>query len=397
MRKICGTFPGARLWPVSPTMPSIALVFVALVTVATVANVVSAPARAEKPAPSTEIAPSAYRQVNRALLKDYILPRYSQLQKASSALVAATQTYCKNAGAKQPRDLAPVRAAFNTTLAAWMQVQHLSFEPVKLLFRNNRLHYWPEARGRYARAVDRMITAGVPAVSKDSWMRRQSAAAQGLPALEYLLYNSANIARLTEKPGNHCRLLLAIARNIAVITTGMWDDWLGGRLSFARLFKTPTRDNPYFQSEKQITRELFQSMLYGLDLIADQKLKPVLGTAIDKTKPQAAENHLSGNSLPNIVNNLDSLQAIYAAKGGLGSLLRTRDQRLDRLMRRAFRLTLANAKSIKAPLTRAVADPALRPKVEKLLLQIRALRQIAKTRLATALDLPVGFNALDGD
>ena len=45
----------------------------------------------------------------------------------------------------------------------------------------------------------------------------------------------------------------------------------------------------------------------------------------------------------------------------------------------------------------ATTDPALRPQVEKLAIQVQALKQIVRNRLAPALDLAVGFNSLDGD
>lgn len=66
-------------------------------------------------------------------------------------------------------------------------------------------------------------------------------------------------------------------------------------------------------------------------------------------------------------------------------------------MHKAFRLTSATAQSIDGPIEKAAADPALRPPVEKLAKQVRALRQIVRDRLAPALGLAVGFNALDGD
>ena len=66
-------------------------------------------------------------------------------------------------------------------------------------------------------------------------------------------------------------------------------------------------------------------------------------------------------------------------------------------MRKAFRMTSESADAIAMPLPQAVRDAATREKVEKLHTQITALRQIVGRRLARALDLQIGFNALDGD
>ena len=60
-------------------------------------------------------------------------------------------------------------------------------------------------------------------------------------------------------------------------------------------------------------------------------------------------------------------------------------------------MTRETADTIALPLPRAVRDETEREKVEKLLTQITALRQIVERRLARAVDLQIGFNALDGD
>ena len=49
------------------------------------------------------------------------------------------------------------------------------------------------------------------------------------------------------------------------------------------------------------------------------------------------------------------------------------------------------------PLNRAVADPMVRPAVERLLEELRGVRRLLTERLAPALGLASGFNALDGD
>ena len=73
------------------------------------------------------------------------------------------------------------------------------------------------------------------------------------------------------------------------------------------------------------------------------------------------------------------------------------DAKIGPLLTKAFALTLETARGIGKPLPQAVVDPASRPRVEKLATQIQAMRQLVGTRLAAALNLSVGFNALDGD
>ena len=161
----------------------------------------------------------------------------------------------------------------------------------------------------------------------------------------------------------------------------------------------PGPDNPFVEDHAAATLNFFQSLHDSLQLIHDVNLKPIIGESAAAARPVLAESRLSGRSQRNIVVTLEALQALYLGTGsaGLGDLTAVADPKLDRLMRKAFRLTLATAQSIDGPIEKAAAEPGLRPPLEKLAKQVRAIRQFVRERLAPALGLAVGFNALDGD
>ena len=175
--------------------------------------------------------------------------------------------------------------------------------------------------------------------------------------------------------------------------------WRDGNAPFARAVTQPGPRSGYFEDHKEATRAFFKSLHDSLQLIADVKLRPVIGESPEKVRPRVAESRLSGRSLANIVENLAALRAMYEGENGpgLGELTRTADPKLHKLLRKAFRITLGTARGIGRPIEEAAADAVLRPKAKKLALQVRALRQIARDRLAPALGFPVGFNSLDGD
>ena len=75
----------------------------------------------------------------------------------------------------------------------------------------------------------------------------------------------------------------------------------------------------------------------------------------------------------------------------------TDEAQLDSALRAGFERAFAKLAAIGRPLHAAVEDPAERPKVEALLAETKALRLLVAQELAPALDLEVGFNALDGD
>ena len=106
-------------------------------------------------------------------------------------------------------------------------------------------------------------------------------------------------------------------------------------------------------------------------MIYDINLKPVIGDSERTVRPVLAESRLSGRSQRNIAVTLEALQALYAGEGGagLGDLTADADPKLDRLMRKAFRLTLATAQSIDGPVEESAADPDRRPPVKTQLQQ----------------------------
>ena len=66
-------------------------------------------------------------------------------------------------------------------------------------------------------------------------------------------------------------------------------------------------------------------------------------------------------------------------------------------MRQEFKRAFAQLDAIGLPLDAAVGDAAARAQVEALLAEVKSMRQLVSQELAPALDLLVGFNAMDGD
>ena len=246
-----------------------------------------------------------------------------------------------------------------------------------------------------ADAVADIVAAGEDDSALAARIGRANVAVQGLLAVEVLLYDDRYLGADTKG----CGLLTAATANMRTMAAGILADWRDGDAAFALLMTMPGPDNPHVEDHATGTLAFFQSLYDSLQLIYDVNLKPVIGESAGAVRPFLAESRLSGRSRRNIVGALEALQALYGGEGGpgLGDLTAIADPKLDRLLRKAFRLTLATARSIDRPVEAAAADPSLRPQVEKLATQIRALKQIARDWLAPALGLAVGFNALDGD
>ena len=337
-----------------------------------------------------------YARVNAALAERHALPRYERLATATDAFAAASEAFCAEPSGA---NAASMRARFHDAMDSWMGVQHLRFGPVDLFMRAYRFYFWPQARGKVADAVAAFIAAGKDDDAPAAGIGRANVAIQGLLAAEVLLYDDSHLGAGSGTNAGSCMLLAAIAANMRGMAADILADWGAGDASFARLMTTPGPDNVHFEDHAAAALAFFRSLHDSLQFIADVRLKPVIGANAGAVRPVLAESRLSGRSRRNIVVGLEALQALYLGEGGsgLGSLAKVADPGLDRLLRKAFRLTLATARSLDGPIEEAAADPSRRPQAETLASQVRALRQIVRDRLAPALGLIVGFNALDGD
>ncbi len=338
--------------------------------------------------------PESFAHVNAALADNHVRPRYGTLLLRATEFEGAAERLCTRPG---PMTMHEARSAFHALMDAWMDVEHLRFGPAELFLRTSRFHFWPEARGKVDKVVAGLLTDG--ADISPSRIEDASAAGQGLMAAEALLFGQEATESEPRGSATGCRLLRAIAVNMRTMAEGMDRDWWRGERSFVTLFVGPGSDNPYYASHDEASLTLLSSLHGGLQRIADLKLAPVVGHDIDAARPRLAESRLSARALRNIVLNLEALHDLYTGGSGpgLGSLLPESEDRLEKLIRKGFRAILETARSIEGPLEEAAADPARRGLVEKLLIRVRALRQIVRNRLTTALDLPIGFNALDGD
>lgn len=341
---------------------------------------------------------AVYRRVNDSLVQRHIIPRYGALAEASTALQDVAVSFCQ---APDASGLATLEAAYVRISDAWQKVEHVRFGPVELFMRSQRLDFWPDPRDTAGRHLNELLARG-EAIDAQS-LGRGSVAVQGLPALERLLFDAgASEALLAGDAGAaaRCRLLVAVGQNLAGISVEVAREWTAPDGGFARVVAQAGAD-AQFPTVKDATRALLGALNTAVELVAERKLQPVLGNSPTAAQPHLAEAWRSGRSLENIRLNLEAAQAMYLGEGGgegfSALVVASGDRKLDELLRRAFRQTIATAHAIDGPLAEAVRDPARRAAVEKLAREAKALRTLLAQRLTVAIDVPLGFNSMDGD
>jgi predicted lipoprotein len=342
-----------------------------------------------------------YRRLNAALTEHHILPRYARLAAAGAALDDAARQFC---AARETASLDGVRPAFHAAADAWHDVGHVEFGPMTSRLRAERLYFWPDPRNTTARQLAELLAGRDPGALTAEGFHRASAAVQGLPALERLLFDEGATAAFRsarDEGRRRCEVLETITRNIGEITADVAREWSAGDAAYRQRIETAGSGNPAYAEPKEATQEFLKSLHGALERVASLKLAKPLGTSVATARPMLTEEWRSGRALRDVRLNLAAARALYLGDGGFGLSDFVREvaqaREIDGRIRRAFDECLAAADRIPVPLELAVKSPRARPAVERLLKEVRALRHLVAEQLTTALDIPLGFNALDGD
>ena len=340
----------------------------------------------------------AYWRLNESFVERHVLPRYARLADASGALDAAARRFCEWAAS-----IEEVRAAFHAAADAWHDAEHLRFGPIESRLRAERLAFWPDPRNATGRQLAELLAGRDPATLTPEGFLRASAAVQGLPAVERLLFDQGAEAAF-RKGGDdavrRCQVFLAITRNAAAIAGEVQQEWTTGDAAYARRFTAPGPGNVVYPPS-DATVDVLKSLYGSLERVASLKLAKPLGASLARARPTLAEEWRSGRALRDVRLNLAAARALYLGEGegGLSEFVRevAGAPELDARLRRGFDAALGAADRITGPLETAMKTPRTRPTVERLLKEVRALRHAVAEHLTTALGVPLGFNALDGD
>jgi uncharacterized protein len=306
----------------------------------------------------------------------HILPGFAALTEKTGELDAAAQADC----APQSESL---RAAYNEAFDAWIAVSHLRFGPTESDNRAFALAFWPDTKGATGRTLGQLIADEDPVVNDPEAFRDVSIAARGFYGMEQLLYGPFDAAG-----EYHCRLVQAVAHDIAVTSAEIEADWVE---NYAQVMLTAgADDNPVYFSHDEARQELFKALAAGLEFTSDGRLGRPLGT-YDKPRPNRADAWRSGRSLRHVQIALRSMKE-------LGVIL-TEDMsdELAEALSGAFDRAQELADRMDDPIFAGVAEPQTRIRVEALQFSVDSILSIATERLGPELGVSGGFNSLDGD
>ncbi|MFO0990462.1 MAG: imelysin family protein [Hyphomicrobiales bacterium] len=321
--------------------------------------------------------------ITRELVTKLIIPNYEKLSQAAEAQAALWSSF---AAKPEAAVFAGLRAAYLKTADAWSGVEFLHFGPAGVDFRFERMSYWPERKNATAKALTLLFAGKGDDGLAPEHFAGTSAAGQGLPALERLLFDddAEKLLLAQDASGERRRQVgLAVARNIAIIAAQILAGWRDGADSALKKL-----DDPAYGQEA--TARIATDLLGLFQLIRDTKIEAPLGKSIESAKPRLAEGWRSGRSIRAIAVNLatlrDAVDIIFADS--------TDEISSPSVLKSAVKI----ADSLSSEdLSAIVTSPKQRSDAVLLYDAVTSARDVCKVEIPHALGITIGFNSLDGD
>lgn len=327
---------------------------------------------------------SDHQAINLAVTDKLIVPGYHKLREATAGFETATHAGCAN--------LDTLREHFQQVGDAWSEVELWRFGPIEYLDRRGRFWFWPDKHARMNRQLRQLLRSQDREILDDEHFYEISAALQGMPAAERLLYTKL-ADKLAEPKAYTCAYLQAITHNLHDMASRIVTDWTDPERGERQLVAAITDGNSeLYESADEYTAQLLKSLHTQLLAIRDLKLDRPLGENLEHARPHRAELWRSARGLRNIRHNLSAVTALYEAISPAIA-----DAGLANAIRNEFEHAESALTAIEPPLSTAVADPARRAQVEAARAAIDTLAERVGKDLPPALGLALGFNSLDGD
>lgn len=316
-------------------------------------------------------------------------PAVDALAREAERLRDATAKLCA-----YPSDetLAAARTVFADTLAAWGRASVLRFGPLTADNRFERVFFFPDPRGVTLKQVQALLARPM---ARDAGFEGKSAAVQGLPALDFLLAGTGSDALSTTDGAGRCELLSGVAGNVRTLAAGMAAGWEPGR-PFSDSLERPSAEKEPFRTETEVDGEIVKALSTSLRFILSAEINPAMGEDPARANGKRAPFWRSAASFPFINAQLSGVRDLLATAG--------LEQRLPEDRRhvvQSIRFELVNAIAALGRLghdaERAFSEADDRATLNYVVLALSHAADMAADDLPAALDLSMGFNALDGD
>lgn len=316
-----------------------------------------------------------------------IVPGYAAMTSDMSDLEAGANTYCANPGAG---DLASLQDDWRAAMIAWQSIEAVRFGPVEVSNRRLRIQFFPDPNDAVINNVTQILN-GMQVID-EALIAASPVGAQGLPALEFLMFDLGGLDDAIDGP-RRCELAVAIAQNLSTIADTLATEWdLGGQLLADFISASGV-----FADRAEVLTEILESLAVESEFVADEKLTRPIAVGATST-----ESFRSEHSRENLIAGTAALRA-YLDIGTVDT-----DYGLRDYLSRAHGATaisnqldtqLQAAQDALAALTASIEDIILGTETGDIDAVRVAMQDLADSIIdaAVAADVNLGFSNQDGD
>ncbi|MGO4619267.1 imelysin family protein [Ensifer sp. 2YAB10] len=323
---------------------------------------------------------------------DFIIPGYRKLTEKTAAATQATAKLCEMPS--QPA-LQNAQRAFSDLVGAWSAIEVVRLGPALEQNRFERFLFYPDRKSTGLKQVQAIVLKKDESAADEVKLKGKSVAAQGLGALEYVLYGTGAETLLNKEGDFRCRYGLAITRNLDIIANEFLAAWQKPD-GIQAAWKHPGPDNPEFRDNREAATELLGILVHGVETVKDQRLKPFYEGKNDKGHPKLAIYWRSGNTMASIAANVRGLKTLFDA-ADMQSLLPEDSRSVAGSADFVFKSVIGAAGNIDGPMDAALADDDKRAKLAFLSLNTNDLLNRLNNDFGGAIGLGAGFSFADGD
>ncbi|KZC97465.1 MULTISPECIES: imelysin family protein [unclassified Thalassospira] len=351
------------------------------------------------PGARADIPDENYQPVLAHLLGTVMPPKLDDFHAATENLTSEFKDFCSD---PNKGGLEDTQTAFHAAMDIWQEIQPWRMGPLVANGRDQHIEYWPDKHGTAARQFRKLMFDKPAAYTDPEKLSGASAALQGFPALEEVLFaddHGDQMIAANEDGVFLCQYGTAIATNLGTLSGELQAEWP----AFATAMENAGPDSMDYPTAKFAATDLYRALHEGLLIISSQKLARLLGDGAEDASAGRAESPISERSLRNIEHNLIGLFAIYDGTwGDVGEEGKGLAALIDNsLLDRSFKLNWQTVGDTVAELPPSVAEVLEQPDGYTVLTdlkgQIDFLTTLVENDVGGNTQLGGGFNALDGD
>lgn len=338
-----------------------------------------------------------HAQIASEALRKHIQPAYHRLTGAFDDMRKGAVLYCQK---PDEAKLGNLQDRFAEAVRAWGGIAHIHFGPVRTGNRYERIWFWPDRKSIGQRQVLGALRDKSADYLDAAALGGKSIAVQGLGALEQVLYGHlADPA--AEKDGFPCNYAVAIAGNLTAVAVEVEAEWRDDG-AFGKLWLSPGPESRVYLSAKETTFVIVRTLMDHLERVRDTELARPLGVSQSRRVLPGPFSE-SGLTMAFIAARIAGLHSLFVDTGFAGALEKAARTNGDaaakaEIEQALFELRLLERSSAElAAVPDVFGDAPERTQAVGLGFPLRTARRTIENATGRLTDLPVGFNASDGD